>query len=336
MSPHKGPTGNITYDETETETETPEESLTVRWLGPRRPRRLGAALLLVSAVATFWVNAAVMGRSFARMPTGVLAVLEFAPLVTGAVVTLGLAVFVLGGSPASRVLGILAAVAGLLPLVLPLVLFGLTYEDLGPMAVPWAAALTLHLATILALLWPPGSARSGRRAGRDDEREDGSVAADWTRRSIEDEPPGNRLPLNDNQFRAPTGFLVHQAKRLLTSIDVNGADSGMSISALLALELVDGHRVTLLDDRGWSSSGGSNAWASTSLQALAETARTVVGPDEPPKGASPEDQAALHWAHLAEKARAQGVRVEARDLAALPHDVDISQEIKARVAPTSR
>ncbi len=128
---------------------------------------------------------------------------------------------------------------------------------------------------------------------------------------------------------------MHPVKRLLTSIDVNASDPGMSISALLVLELVDGHRVTLLNDRGWSSSGGSKVWASTSLHHLAHTARTVVGPDEPPEGVSYEQQAATHWDHLADKARAQGVHVRAEDLAALPHDVDISQEIKARVERAS-
>lgn len=165
MTSREAPTGHIAYDGTVTTGETP----LIRWLGPRRPRRLGAALLLLSAVATFWVNEAIMGRSYARMPTGVVAVLEFAPLVSGAVVTLGLAVFVLGGSSASRVLGGLAAIAGLLPLGLPFVLFGMTPDDLGPLVLPWAAALTLHLATILALVWPSGLDRSGQRAERDDE-----------------------------------------------------------------------------------------------------------------------------------------------------------------------
>ena len=129
---------------------------------------------------------------------------------------------------------------------------------------------------------------------------------------------------------------VHQARRLVTSIDVRGDDPGMSISALLELELTDGHRVTLLDDRGWYSSGGSSAWASSSLQRLADDARVVVDPDEPPGGVSHDDGAAMHWDHLAAGARAQGVLVDGPGLAALPHDVDISQEIRARVARAAR
>lgn len=103
------------------------------------------------------------------------------------------------------------------------------------------------------------------------------------------------------------------------------------MSALLELELTDGHRLPLLDNRGWSSSGGRLAWASTSLQDLTDTARTVVGPDEPRDGVSYEKEAAMHWDALAAGACAQGVRIEGRDLAALPHDVHLSQEVLARL-----
>ena len=167
MTSHEGPRGHIAFDETVTIGERPR----VRWLGLGRPRRLGAALLLASAAATFWVTEVSMGRSFTTMPTGGVAALQFAPLVSGAVVTVGLAVFVLGGSLASRILGSLAAAAGLLPLLLPFLLVArITLDDLGPVALPWAAALALHLLTILALLWPPhGRAHPGEGVERDDE-----------------------------------------------------------------------------------------------------------------------------------------------------------------------
>lgn len=136
---------------------------------------------------------------------------------------------------------------------------------------------------------------------------------------------------------------MHEAKRLLTSIDIDepagtprDADREMSISALLELELASGRRVTLLDDRGWGSSGPSNIWARTSLEDLVDTARTVVGPDEPPDRVSYEEADARYWARMAAIAQAKGVRIEAGDLPALPHDVDISQEIRARVARAAR
>jgi len=136
---------------------------------------------------------------------------------------------------------------------------------------------------------------------------------------------------------------VYEATRLLTSIEIDepantprDADDEMSISAVLELELTSGRRVTLLDDRGWSSSGPSNIWAYTSLTDLADTARTVVGPDEPHDGVSYEDAQQGYWAQMAANARAQGVHIEAGDLAALPHDVDISRDIRGRVARAAR
>ena len=131
---------------------------------------------------------------------------------------------------------------------------------------------------------------------------------------------------------------VSNARRLITSIDINetagpksNSDHRSSISALHELELADGRRLTLLDDRGWSSSGPSNIWAYESLAGMTETARTVVGPDEPPEGRTHEEEAALHWAYLADIAQEQGVSIDAGELAALPHDVDVSPAIRARL-----
>ncbi|WP_218566572.1 hypothetical protein [Vallicoccus soli] len=131
---------------------------------------------------------------------------------------------------------------------------------------------------------------------------------------------------------------MHDTRRLVTSIDLDEAAEAaldqhreVSISALLELELVSGRRLTLLDDRGWSSGGPDSIWSHLSLQQLEETARAVVGPDEPPEGRSYEEEAALHWAHLSKIAHRQGVPVQAGELAALPHDVHISPRIRARL-----
>ncbi|GAA4964982.1 hypothetical protein [Kineococcus glutinatus] len=131
---------------------------------------------------------------------------------------------------------------------------------------------------------------------------------------------------------------MRDAERLITSLDIDEAAGGefnddrrTSISALHELELADGRRLTLLDDRGWSSSGPGSIWAYQSMESLAETARTVVGPDEPPEGRTHEEETALHWAHLADIVQEQGVYIEAGELAALPHDVDVSSAIRARL-----
>jgi len=127
-------------------------------------------------------------------------------------------------------------------------------------------------------------------------------------------------------------------RRLITSIDIDETagpesnnDRRLSITALHELELSGGRRVTLLNDRGWAASGPSGIWSYESVETLTQTARTVVGPDEPFDGRSYEEGAALHWTYLAGIAQGQGVPVEAGELAALPHDVDISVQIRARL-----
>jgi hypothetical protein len=138
--------------------------------------------------------------------------------------------------------------------------------------------------------------------------------------------------------------------RLVTLVDVQDdvADPRqMSVSALHEAVLEDGRRVLLLDDRGWTSAaltaswgevpdGESrrdqlDTWAVTSVEDIEETARVVVGPDEPAEGRSQADAEADHWAHLADVLRQQGVVVDALELKRLPHDVVLSERLLARI-----
>jgi hypothetical protein len=138
--------------------------------------------------------------------------------------------------------------------------------------------------------------------------------------------------------------------RLVTLVDVNDENSDahqMSVSALHEAVLEDGGRVLLLDDRGWTSAalraswgeapeGDSHreqldTWAVTSVEDIEETARIVVGPDEPPDGYSQEEMDASHWAYVADVLRQQGVAVDAEDLKRLPHDVVLSERLLARI-----
>ncbi|MCZ2838546.1 hypothetical protein [Modestobacter sp. VKM Ac-2985] len=122
---------------------------------------------------------------------------------------------------------------------------------------------------------------------------------------------------------------MDRAVRLVTLADVGDrAGDRVSVSARHELELADGSRVLLLDDRGWGSSG---SWDTCSMAELVDTSRVVVGPDEPFGGRSPEDMAADHWGTLANTARAHGVTVNAIELSRLPHDVVLSQRLRARV-----
>lgn len=127
------------------------------------------------------------------------------------------------------------------------------------------------------------------------------------------------------------------AERLVTFADVEDqagdddqAGDTVSVSAFLVIELTDGSRVLLLDDRGWASTGG---WDSTSVADIQETARMVVGPDEPSEGRSYEAEEALHWAALQQIAGRQGVAVDAHELRRLPHDVVLTERLRARVDP---
>lgn len=110
----------------------------------------------------------------------------------------------------------------------------------------------------------------------------------------------------------------------------------VSVSARHEAVLEDGSRLLLLDDRGWTQElRGAGAdlvddlWAITSEGDIVETARLVVGPDEPFGGRTQDGMESDHWNALAETLRAQGVAVEAGELMQLPHDVELSDRLRA-------
>jgi hypothetical protein len=102
--------------------------------------------------------------------------------------------------------------------------------------------------------------------------------------------------------------------------------------------LEDGNRLLLLDDRGWTQElRGAGAdqvddlWALTTERDIVETARVVVGPDEPFGERTQDDMENDHWNALAEVLRAEGVVVNAADLRQLPHEVEFSDRLRARL-----
>jgi hypothetical protein len=119
--------------------------------------------------------------------------------------------------------------------------------------------------------------------------------------------------------------------RLETLVEVDDYDDARttSVSARLEAVLADGRRFVLLDDRGWS--GSLNR-----LFDIEETARAVVGPDEPFDGRSQEHMEATHWAFISEVLRQQGVVVGAQELQRLSHDVVIGERLQARIGLASR
>jgi len=115
-------------------------------------------------------------------------------------------------------------------------------------------------------------------------------------------------------------------------VDDNAADARqMSVTARHEAVLANGRRVLLLDDRGWSSSGPPDIWAVTSVADIVDTARVVVGPDEPFDGRSHEDMETDHWAHLTEILQQRGIVADALELKRLPHDVVLSEQLLACV-----
>jgi hypothetical protein len=101
----------------------------------------------------------------------------------------------------------------------------------------------------------------------------------------------------------------------------------ISVRARHEAVLADDRRVALLNDRGWS--GGT--WAEETAEEMERTARFVVGPDEPFEGRTQDDMEADHWNSLARVLQQQGVEVDAAELKALPHDVELSDRVLARL-----
>jgi hypothetical protein len=127
--------------------------------------------------------------------------------------------------------------------------------------------------------------------------------------------------------------------RLATLVDVADDGSGalrVSVSARHEALLEDGRRV-LLAARGWSSSlhgpapDGTEIWTSMPVEEIEDTARVVVGPDEPVDGHSQEDAENDHWAWLVEVLHGQGVDADASALRHLPHEVVLSERLLDRL-----
>lgn len=120
-------------------------------------------------------------------------------------------------------------------------------------------------------------------------------------------------------------------RRLISFADANINPSHpeqVSIRVRFELELADGRRVLLLNDRGW---GSSRTWSELTMEHILRNARDVVGPDEPPQGRSREEEANLYWAAMQRTLQRQGVAVGADDLRQLPHDVLLSDGLLAKV-----
>ena len=64
---------------------------------------------------------------------------------------------------------------------------------------------------------------------------------------------------------------------------------------------------------------------------MLETARVVVGPDEPGDGQSRAEAESQYWEYIADLLRVQGIEVRQVDLAAVPHDVVLTDAVRANI-----
>jgi hypothetical protein len=134
--------------------------------------------------------------------------------------------------------------------------------------------------------------------------------------------------------------------RLITYTDLNDwpgqPATQVSCSAVLKAELVDGREIVLLDDRGWSESAlyaegrgaldqASDQWRGMTEEHVVETARTVVGPDEPADSESYEEAERMHWSYLAGVLERHGVAASPDDLRSLPHFIVLSDRLRRRI-----
>jgi hypothetical protein len=122
---------------------------------------------------------------------------------------------------------------------------------------------------------------------------------------------------------------MNAVERLLTTADVDerARDGHVSVLARHEAVLTDGRRLLLLDDRGW---GSTQRWSAASAEDVEETARVVVGPDEPSESRTREEEQTGHWAHLARILEEEhGVAVDARAMRCLPHDVVLTRRLLA-------
>ena len=120
--------------------------------------------------------------------------------------------------------------------------------------------------------------------------------------------------------------------RFLTFADVDDRDPrALSISARLVAEVADRRHIVLLDDRGWSSSNGV---AGQTAEEVEQTARMVVGPDEPRGDWTRAQMESNHWATLEQKLRGAEVDIAGTDMRTLVNDVEISDRLRRLLKPT--
>ena len=85
-------------------------------------------------------------------------------------------------------------------------------------------------------------------------------------------------------------------------------------------DLDDGRRITLHDERGYSTSGPEDPWQFQTSESIEADVRTTVLPDD-------DDGEEHPWEWLVELLRAQGVDASVEELKQVPYRVEFSQRL---------
>lgn len=126
--------------------------------------------------------------------------------------------------------------------------------------------------------------------------------------------------------------------RLLTLVETADACSCSQIALSVRQEAVldDGRHIEVIAGRGWSESGPTNIWTEVSVRHIMETARVVVGPDEPFGRRTNQEMATEHWKSLAALLQRQGISTEVRTLSLLPDEISLSPALLLRLQPNPK
>lgn len=118
--------------------------------------------------------------------------------------------------------------------------------------------------------------------------------------------------------------------RLVSFADSDNVSTcnSVEVSVRYEAELDNGKFALLLSDRGW---GSTERWSDAKAQEIEETARVVVGPDEPYGEESVEDAALGHWTYIQEILARQGIGIGVSELRKLRHDVVLSERLRDRL-----
>jgi len=119
--------------------------------------------------------------------------------------------------------------------------------------------------------------------------------------------------------------------RLLTFVDINDVDDGGPDGCWSETQLVLGFEERSEQDRRRYELEFPGIWTSETVEEIARTARDVVGPDEPFDGHTQADMEADHWNALVRVLEQEGVAAEPAELERLPHDVELSDRVLARI-----